>query len=193
LEGICISVSASKSESGITIPKVKFVLRDSRPDDLETLFQVDQQCFAAGIAYSRMELSAYIRRRNSFTLVAEREISPEETSTCSSYAASILGFLVAHSSSRGEGHVITIDVLPAFRRFGIGTSLLRAAEDRLRIRNCQAIRLETAVDNRTALSFYKRQGYYIHGNIPRYYPNSMDAFVLRKDLLSASQPATLRQ
>ena len=162
---------------------MKFVLRDSRPDDLETLFQVDQQCFAAGIAYSRMELSAYIRRRNSFALVAEREISPEETSTRSSYAASILGFLVAHSSSRGEGHVITIDVLRAFRRFGIG----------LRIRNCQAIRLETAVDNRTALSFYKRQGYYIHGTIPRYYPNSMDAFVLRKDLLSASQPATFRQ
>ena len=102
-------------------------------------------------------------------------------------------FSGAHSSSRGEGHVITIDVLRAFRRFGIGTSLLRAAEDRLRIRNCQAIRLETAVDNRTALSFYKRQGYYIHGTIPRYYPNSMDAFVLRKDLLSASQPATLRQ
>jgi [ribosomal protein S18]-alanine N-acetyltransferase len=176
----------------LEFPEVKFVLRDSRPDDLETLFQVDQQCFAAGIAYSRLELGTYIRRRNSFTLVAEREISPEETATRGSDTASILGFLVADSSSRGEGHIITIDVLPAFRRFGIGTSLLRAAEDRLCARNCDAVRLETAVDNRAALSFYKRQGYFIEGAITQYYPNGTDALVLRKELLSPSHPAKLR-
>lgn len=193
-----MSVSASKSEGTnpnecrITIPKVKFFLRDSRPDDLETLFQVDQQCFATGIAYSRMELAAYTRRRHSFTLLAEREILSEGDKQSPSVSPAI-GFLVAHSSSRGAVHIITLDVLPAYRRFGIGTSLLSAAEERLRVRNCHTVRLETAVDNRTALAFYKRQGYYIQGTIPRYYPNSMDAFVLQKDLLSASQPATLRQ
>jgi [ribosomal protein S18]-alanine N-acetyltransferase len=172
---------------------VKFSLRDSRPEDFETLFQVDQRCFATGIAYSRMELSSYIRRKNSFTLVAEREISPEETSIRNSDAASILGFLVAHSSARGEGHIITIDVLPAFRRSGIGTSLLSAAEDRLRIWNCHSVRLETAVDNHAALAFYKRQGYFVQGAITGYYPNSMGALVLRKELLSPAPPATLRQ
>src|SRR5690348_8805515 len=100
-----MSVSASKSERTnadqyrITIPEVKFFLRDTRPDDFETLFEVDQPCFAAGIAYSRLELGTYIRRRNSFTLVAEREISPEETSTRICDAGSILGFLVAHTGS----------------------------------------------------------------------------------------------
>jgi len=192
-------VSASKSERTnaneyrITIPEVKFLLRDSRPDDFETLFQVDQQCFAAGIAYSRLELGTYIRRRKSFTLVAEREISQEETSPQGANSASTLGFLVAHVGSRGEGHIITIDVLPAFRRSGIGASLLRAAEDRLRTKNCRAVRLETAVDNQAALSFYKRQGYFIQGAITGYYPNSMDALVLVKDLLSPSHPVTLRQ
>jgi ribosomal protein S18 acetylase RimI-like enzyme len=104
-----------------------------------------------------------------------------------------VGFLVAHITSRGQGHIITIDVLPAFRRFGVGTSLLSTAEDRLRSKDCHAVRLETAVDNRPALSFYKRHGYYVRGTIPRYYPNSMDAFVLQKDLLSVSEPATLPQ
>lgn len=167
-------------------------MRDSRPDDFEVLFQVDQRCFAAGIAYSRLELASYIRRRNAFTLVAEQEISSEAPMR-SSDATSIAGFLVAHSSPRGEGHIITIDVLPALRRFGVGTSLLCAAEDRLRGKNCHAVRLETSVDNRPALSFYKRHGYYVRGTIPRYYPNSMDAFVLQKDLLSVSDPATLPQ
>lgn len=170
---------------------MKFSLRDSGPDDFETLFQIDQQCFEPGIAYSRLELGTYIRRRNAFTLVAEQEIS-SEASTPASDPNLIVGFLVAHSSPK-EGHLITIDVLPDFRRFGVGASLLSAAEDRLRSRNCLAVRLETAVDNRPALSFYKRHGYYVRGTIPRYYPNSMDAFVMQKDLLSVSEPATLPQ
>ena len=173
--------------------QVKFFLRDSIPDDLETLFQVDQQCFATGIAYSLMELATYIRGRNSFTLVAEREVASEETAARVSDVSSIVGFLVAHYSSRGAGHIITIDVLPAFRRAGIGTKLLHGAEERLRTKGCHAVALETAVDNRTALAFYKRRGYYVQGTIPRYYPNNLDALVLKKDLLSESQPATLRQ
>src|SRR5262249_27603471 len=124
-----------KNNCRITIPEVRFSLRDSGADDLETLLQIDRQCFAPGIAYSPMELGNYIRRRNSFTLVAQQEISGEESSRgCA--AGRVLGFLVGHSGSRGEGHIITIDVLPPFRRAGIGASLLKAAEDRLRARNC---------------------------------------------------------
>jgi len=122
-------------------------------------------------------------------VVAEREMSQEEPST---EPVSILGFLVAHRGSKGEGHIITIDVLPTFRRSGVGRSLLRAAEDRLGASNCDAVRLETAVDNRAALSFYKRQGYFIEGAITQYYPNGTDALVLRKELLSPSHPAKLR-
>ena len=42
-------------------------IRDYRPQDFDELWQLDQSCFAPGIAYSRFELMRYIRRRGAFT------------------------------------------------------------------------------------------------------------------------------
>jgi ribosomal-protein-alanine N-acetyltransferase len=148
---------------------VAFVIRDFQPEDFETLWRMDQECFPPGISYSKQELKAYIRRRGSFTLVAR---AVDENNP--------LGFIVVHDGS--AGHVITIDVDAKARRAGVGSSLLRAAEDRLRASGCHAVQLETAVDNLSALSFYKRHGYNVLRTWPRYYSNGVDALVMRKDL-----------
>jgi len=174
-----------------TITGVEFFLADFRREDFETLWDIDQQCFAPGIAYSRRELSAYIRQWGSFTLVAKS--APEtgkETQSGSGKAnldSSIAGFLVAAASRRGVGHIITIDVLPQARRFGLGSKMLTAAEDRLRTAGCRSVYLETAVDNQAALAFYKQHQYFLVKTVPRYYGNEVDALVLEKDLLSAAQ------
>lgn len=144
-------------------------MRDFRPEDLEILWKIDQQCFVPDISYSRIELKTYIERRDSFTIVAES-------------SASLVGFIVSEWSKRGAGHIITIDVLPAARRAGVGSKLLDSAETRLRAAHCHAVFLETAVDNKPALAFYKRHEYFLVKTHPRYYGNGLDAFVLRKDL-----------
>jgi ribosomal protein S18 acetylase RimI-like enzyme len=81
------------------------------------------------------------------------------------------------------GHIITIDVVAAARRSGVGSGLLAAAEDQLRAVRCCGVRLETAVDNLGALGFYKRHGYFLERTVPHYYSNGVDALILRKDLL----------
>ena len=91
-----------------------------------------------------------------------------------------VGFIVVHDGS--TGHVVTIDVDESARRAGVGSSLLRVAEDRLRASGCRAVGLETAVDNISALSFYKRHGYSVLRTWPRYYSNGVDALVMKKDL-----------
>lgn len=48
-----------------------FHLRDYQSKDLEKLYRLDQECFEAGISYSRAELNSFIQRRGSFCLVAE--------------------------------------------------------------------------------------------------------------------------
>jgi len=173
---------------------VEFTLRDFRREDFDTLWRIDQECFPPGISYSQLELAAYIRRWGSFTLVAEsagrngqRMPGEVEPSTVT------LGFLVAEAGRRGTGHILTIDVLPAARRCGVGSKLLSAAEDRLRAIKCRRVFLETAVDNQAALVFYKKHGYSLTKTIPRYYSNGIDAFVLQKDLLSQGEPAKLQQ
>jgi ribosomal-protein-alanine N-acetyltransferase len=154
---------------------VDYSLRDFHNSDFENLWHIDQQCFAPGISYSQPELAAYIRLLNSFTLVAESSNSDQPR---------IIGFLVANTNRRRQGHIITLDVLPDARRFGVGSKLLSAAEDRLRSRQCITVVLETAVNNASALAFYKRHHYFVVRTIPRYYPDGLDAFVLEKNLLS---------
>jgi ribosomal protein S18 acetylase RimI-like enzyme len=61
---------------------------------------------------------------------------------------------------------------------------MAAAEERLRAQGCSAVSLETAVDNAAALAFYKKHHYFLVKTIPRYYSTGVDAFVLKKDLLS---------
>ena len=148
---------------------VPFAIRDFKPEDFETLWQVDQQCFPPGISYSRQELKIYLRRKGSFTLVAVGRD-----------AATIAGFIVAFGGA--SGHIITIDVIAAARRSGVGSLLLRAAEQRLQAAGSRAVGLETAVDNLAALSFYKRHGYSVVRTWPRYYSNGVDALVMKKEL-----------
>lgn len=162
--------------------KVEFVLRDYRPEDFEVLWSIDQRCFVPGIAYSRRELATYMRRRGSFTLVAEEAYAQSKSSS------SIAGFIVAEAN-RGVGHIISIDVLPASRRLRLGSKLLFAAENRLRALECRSVVLETAVDNASALGFYKRHQYSVLKVSPRYYSNGVDALVLGKSLNSQQEAA----
>ncbi|MGH9545646.1 MAG: GNAT family N-acetyltransferase [Terriglobales bacterium] len=177
---------------------MEFALRDFRHEEFETLWRIDQQCFAPGISYSRLELATYLQRPGAFTLVADTdEMSGmallSGTPTNGQSSAVTVGFIVAETGSRGNGHIITIDVLPKARGVGVGSRLLCAVEDRLRTANCHSVILETAVDNHAALSFYKRHHYSVRKTMPRYYSNGVDGLVMKKDLLSPPKPASLPQ
>lgn len=157
---------------------MQFTIREYRPDDFDTLWSIDQSCFAPGIAYTRYELRTYINRSSAFTLVAESGQHPATP------VPIILGFIVAESSRRGIGHIITIDVRAAARRLRVGSTLLRAAEQGLRSAKCSSVRLETATNNLSAISFYKQHGYDVTNVIPHYYSNGVDALLLEKSLVS---------
>jgi ribosomal-protein-alanine N-acetyltransferase len=176
---------------------VPFTIREFQSTDFDTLWRIDQQCFPPGIAYSRTELKLYIRRHGSFTLLAldaappeipnldsgkSNKNSPPPTHEIAQASAPVAGFIVGEAD-RANGHIITIDVIAAARRSGVGSLLLHAAEDRLRQANCKSVELETAVDNVSALQFYKRHGYNVIKTIPRYHPLGVYALVLQKDLV----------
>jgi len=189
------AVSGSRTPSRYNVG-VPFTIRDFRLDDFETLWHLDQECFSPGIAYSRPELKFYIRRRGSFTLVAEGaadEVTEQAAAELANKSTSpkIAGFIVTQSGR--TGHIITIDVIAAARRSGVGSQLLQAAEDRLRTAGSKAVSLETAVDNLSALAFYKRHGYSVIETVPRYYSNGVDALRMKKDLAPALNSKILLQ
>jgi ribosomal-protein-alanine N-acetyltransferase len=167
---------------------MQFRIRDFKPGDFEELWRIDQECFAPGIAYSQRELAHHMRLRRSFTLVAEaipsaatpakRKRAPDSDNA----EQRIVGFVVGQQPERGMGHIVTIDVVAQARRTGVGSELMSKSEDKLKAAGCEAIYLETAVDNIAALRFYKRHGYYVLKSIPRYYGNQVDALLLGKKL-----------
>lgn len=144
-------------------------LRDYLPSDFEKLWVLDQRCFSQAIAYSREELSYYLKQRNAICIVAAEN-------------ERISGFILGHSDPRGFGHVVTLDVESESRRSGLGSTLMQSLEERFRANGCKSVLLEVAVDNHTALTFYKKHGYSAIKTLRRYYPGDLDGLLMGKRL-----------
>lgn len=163
-------IHAALGEEG---PRGTPQLRLFRASDLEDAYRLDQVCFAPGIAYSRADLSAYVRMRNARAWVVE-VAEPGQTS--------LAGFVVACRDGRAQGHIITIDVAPAWRRHGVGTMLMDAAENWLSQQGGDIVYLETAEENLPAQEFYFKRGYVKLRRIEDYYADGAAAWLMAKEL-----------
>lgn len=157
-------------------------IRDYRAADFDQLWQIDQLCFAPGIAYTQMELNGFIMRRNAITLVAELA-SHEAADSSIGAVGKIAGYVLAHPVRRKYARIITLDILPDARRLGLATKLMNACEERVRLLGCTEIYLETAVNNEPGIALYRKLGYQILRTIPEYYSShSLDAYQMGKRL-----------
>jgi GNAT superfamily N-acetyltransferase len=94
-------------------------LRDYHRSDFELVWELDQECFPPGIAYSRSELRAFLSQKTAEAIVAERD-------------GRVVGFVLVWRRSGIDGHVITLDVAASARRQGLGRRLLVELERRFR-------------------------------------------------------------
>lgn len=92
-------------------------------------------------------------------------------------------------SRAAHGHIVTIDVLEAHRRKGVGSALLRRVESKMKHNGIQEVWLETATNNETAIAFWKKHGYRSRGVLPNYYPNRLDAYAMSKLLVDSADAA----
>ncbi len=146
-------------------------LRPYKPEDFETLYEIDQACYEPAIAYSRPELRTYLRFPGAECVVAETAADKP----------AIVGFCVtAHEED--WGYIVTIDVLEAYRRQGVGTALLREVERGLAANGTKEVALETATDNASAIAFWQKHGYGTRGIRKGYYPGGRDAYTMVKPL-----------
>ena len=157
-----------------------FKLRDYSPSDLETLYKIDQACYPRGIAYSRRMLRSFLSEHGSLCVVADdaKKLDP-----------AVLGFIIAEAR-REEGYIVTIDVLAAHRRSGVGTALLRETERRLAKMGVRYIGLQTATNNEAGVAFWQQHGYRSSGVIRGYYLGRIDAYEMLKELDQPGRPAT---
>ena len=95
----------------------------------------------------------------------------------------VAGFILTEQAAV-EGHVITLDVLEAYRRRGIGSLLLTAAEKEEASLGGKRMVLETATTNDAAIGLWQKHGYRKFVTLKDYYGRGRDAFRMGKDLVA---------
>jgi ribosomal protein S18 acetylase RimI-like enzyme len=95
-----------------------------------------------------------------------------------------VGFLIVCLESKEIAHIVTIDVIDAWRRKGVGGALMDIAEEWARNRRLSLFYLETGEDNVAAHKFYKERGYAKVERVDGYYSDGTAAWVMAKSLTS---------
>ena len=159
---------------------MQFTLRDYSATDLETLYEIDQACYPRGIAYSRRMLRWYLNQRGALCIVAQSKAKGDPP---------VLGFIVAHTFG-DKGYIVTIDVLGAHRRSGVGSALIEKTERKLADMGVRYVELQTATNNEAGVAFWRQHGYRSTGVTRGYYLGHIDAYEMLKELEQPRRPAT---
>jgi len=94
------------------------------------------------------------------------------------------GFILCQIACQ-DAEILTLCIVPAARRRGIGMFLLKAAREKAQQRAAQSLFLEVAADNVAALALYKKAGFRIAGRRAGYYrreDRAIDAVMMAFDL-----------
>ena len=125
---------------------------------IEKLYQIENQCFNKE-AFTKQQLSVLLTDSNIIRLAAivNRQMA---------------GFAMAQvefTRNKQFGHILTVDVLPAYRRNRIAQNLLHEVETILREKDVKECHLEVREDNTAALSLYFKLGYTKVSTLEKYY------------------------
>jgi len=146
--------------------------RAGKFQDARRFEEIDGLCFSEGIAFSSFTFRYHLKDPKSVNIVAES-------------SGEVIGFAVGKIYRGGEATIVTVDVLPEFRRLGIGHELLSRLEEGLTSKGAAILILQVAVDNGPAIALYKKAGYKAASVLLEYYPSpnrlrGADAYLMVK-------------
>ena len=153
-----------------------FTIRRFEPADLERVMEINRICLPENYS-SSFFMSIFERFPETF-VVAEEEGEVVGYAMCR--AERRLGFGLFGRAKRG--HLISIAVLPEFRRKGIATTLMREVMRALAGYGCEDLFLEVRVSNIGAIRLYRKLGFKVERRIRHYYADGEDACVMSKRL-----------
>lgn len=145
-------------------PGHRLFLRRATPEDAAVLAAVHAAAFAARDAWSSDIFSLHLALSNVIGVMAAD-----------------VGFVLVRTAG-DEAEILTLAVVPAARRRGLATALLKTATARVAEVGVAVVFLEVSIKNTAARSLYLQIGFTEAGRRPRYYSDSSDAVVMRIDL-----------
>jgi len=137
---------------------------------LNKLYEIEKQCFEQE-AFTKQQLAYLLTDYNAIGLVAR--VNGE-----------IAGFAIARVNigrNASFGHILTVDIAPAYRRKGIAQKLLQQIETIFKERGIKECSLEVREGNVAASNLYQKLGYKKVGKLAKYYGNAHGLY-LKKTL-----------
>lgn len=147
------------------------VIQQASTADIRTLSKIEHECFRTE-AFSRRLIMSLLKTPSSVSLLAKEK---EE----------VAGFVIGLVDDYGEmklGHIVTIDVVPKYRRKGIATKLLQKVEKEFQNSGIETSYLEVRDDNVAARKLYQKLGYREVEVLKDYYSRGGDGIRLEKTL-----------
>jgi ribosomal-protein-alanine N-acetyltransferase len=77
-----------------------------------------------------------------------------------------------------KGHIVSVAVLPEYRRKGIGEALVVKAMESMRLYKAKQCFLEVRITNTAAVDLYKKLGFEVSRTIRGYYADGEGAYVM---------------
>ncbi len=145
-------------------------IEDASIQHLDKLYEIEMECFQAE-AFTKMQIAHLLTDYNSIGLVAKIN-------------STIVGFVISMVYAERtalSGHILTIDVSPAYRKKGIAQKLLQEIEKTLKEKGVRTSYLEVREDNIAALRLYQKLGYKKVARLKGYYRDA-NGICLRKEL-----------
>ncbi len=141
------------------------ILRRCKEKDLDRVLQIEKICFKHPYDYFTF-LYFLMRETDSFYVAEEN--------------GQIIGYVIS-SVRNGKGNIVSIAVLPEFRRKGIGSKLMEESLNFL-LKKVDYVELQVRVSNEEAIGFYRKLGFEEAGFIPNYYLDGEDALIMSKTI-----------
>ena len=154
-----------------------FELRKFAPDDLQSVMQINRETLPENYSdYFFMDL--YERFPETF-------IVAEEGGRIAGYIMCRIEVGLSNFGLGGlirKGHVVSIAVLPTYRRKGIAQALLNKSMEGMRFYKAKQCYLEVRVTNDAGVGLYKKLGFEVSRTVHGYYSDGEDAYVMSKKL-----------
>ncbi|MCL2359506.1 N-acetyltransferase [Candidatus Bathycorpusculum sp.] len=154
-----------------------FTLRKFSPGDLQNVIQINRVCLPENYT--------------DFFFVDLHQRFPE-TFIVAEHDEKILGYIMCRIevglSNFGfgglvrKGHVVSIAVLPQYRRRGVAQAIINRALEGMEYYKAKQGFLEVRVTNEAAISLYKKLEFEITRTINGYYSDGEDAYVMTKKI-----------
>ncbi len=162
---------------GVSIVGEGVTIRLARREDLSRIIEINRKCLPEN--YPEWFFEDHLRNWGKAFYVAD--VGGGVVGYVMTRVEHGVGVIVKGFIKRG--HIVSLAVLPEYRRRGIGTRLMQAALKSLKEEyGAREAYLEVRVSNTPAIRLYEKLGFKKVYVIPHYYLDGEDAYLMAREL-----------